>query len=113
APEIVGEQHYFVAREVQKILQRYKELQDIIAILGIDELSDNDKLIVFRARKIQKFLSQPFFVAEKFTGKEGRYVSLNNTIASFEKIVKGEFDHLPESAFYMKGSYADLQLAAA
>lgn len=109
APEIVGEQHYMVAREVQKILQRYKELQDIIAILGIDELSENDKLIVFRARKLQKFLSQPFFVAEKFTGKEGKYVTLADTITSFEKIVKGEFDHLPESAFYMKGSYSELQ----
>lgn len=111
APEIVGEQHYLVAREVQKILQRYKELQDIIAILGIDELSEDDKLIVFRARKLQKFLSQPFFVAEKFTGKEGKYVTLADTITSFEKIVKGEFDHLPEQAFYMKGSFSELEAA--
>lgn len=104
-PEIVGDDHYYVAREVQRILQRYKELQDIIAILGVNELSEEDKLIVSRARKIQKFLSQPFFVAEKFTGREGVYVKLDDTVESFKRIVNGEFDNQPESNFYMKGSY--------
>ncbi len=103
-PRIVGEEHYRTARDVQKILQRYKDLQDIIAILGIDELSEDDKLIVSRARKIQKFLSQPFFVAETFTGTAGRYVSLKDTIRSFRELVDGKYDHLPEQAFYMVGA---------
>ena len=103
-PRIVGEEHYSVAREVQKILQTYKSLQDIIAILGMDELSEEDKLTVARARKIQRFLSQPFFVAEVFTGSSGKYVELEDTIKSFDGLVKGEYDHLPEVAFYMVGS---------
>jgi F-type H+/Na+-transporting ATPase subunit beta len=103
APQYVGEEHYKVARDVQQILQRYKDLQDIIAILGMDELSEEDKLIVTRARKIQKFLSQPFFVATQFTGFEGRYVKLADTIRSFKGLVAGEYDHLPEQSFYMKG----------
>ncbi len=103
APQYVGEEHYKVARDVQQILQRYKDLQDIIAILGMDELSEEDKLIVQRARKIQKFLSQPFFVATQFTGFEGRYVKLSDTIRSFKGLVAGEYDHLPEQSFYMKG----------
>ncbi|MBU1539441.1 MAG: F0F1 ATP synthase subunit beta, partial [Alphaproteobacteria bacterium] len=102
--EIVGEKHYRVAREVQVILQRYKDLKDIIAILGMDELSEEDKLIVSRARKIQRFLSQPFFVAEQFTGADGKFVSLEDTIRSFKGIVAGEYDHLPEAAFYMVGA---------
>ncbi len=102
-PRIVGERHYRVARSVQKILQRYKDLQDIIAILGIDELSDEDKQVVARARKIQKFLSQPFFVAQQFTGRPGKYVSLEDTIRGFEGLVAGEYDQLPEQAFYMVG----------
>lgn len=103
-PRIVGETHYRVAREVQVVLQRYAELRDIIAILGIDELSDEDKLAVSRARKIQRFLSQPMFVAEQFTGFEGRYVKREDTIDGFERIVKGEMDDLPERAFYMVGT---------
>ncbi|HEB95249.1 MAG TPA: F0F1 ATP synthase subunit beta, partial [Sedimenticola thiotaurini] len=103
-PNIVGQEHYDVARAVQGTLQRYKELKDIIAILGMDELSEEDKLIVARARKIQRFLSQPFFVAEVFTGSPGKYVSLKDTIAGFKAIVEGEYDHLPEQAFYMVGS---------
>ena len=103
-PLIVGQEHYNVAREVQGILQRYKELKDIIAILGMDELSDEDKLIVSRARKIQRFLSQPFFVAEVFTGSSGKYVSLKDTITGFKAIVEGEMDDLPEQAFYMVGA---------
>ena len=102
-PQYVGERHYRVATRIQEILQRYKDLQDIIAILGMDELSEEDKLIVNRARRIQKFLSQPFFVAEQFTGLEGRYVQLEDTIESFERLVDGEFDELPEQAFYMVG----------
>jgi F-type H+/Na+-transporting ATPase subunit beta len=102
-PLIIGERHYAVAAEVQRILQRYKDLQDIIAILGMDELSEEDKVIVGRARRIQRFLSQPFHVAEQFTGSPGRYVRLEDTIESFERLVAGEFDHLPEQAFYMKG----------
>ncbi|HXF73513.1 MAG TPA: F0F1 ATP synthase subunit beta [Actinomycetota bacterium] len=102
-PRYVGEEHYRVARRVQEILQRYKNLQDIIAILGVDELSEEDKVIVARARKIQKFLSQPFFVAEQFTGIPGKYVPIDETIASFKAIVEGEYDHLPEQAFYMVG----------
>ena len=96
--------HYEVARGVQSVLQRYKELQDIIAILGMDELSEEDKLTVARARKIERFLSQPFHVAEVFTGAPGKYVSLKDTIAGFEGILKGEYDQLPEQAFYMVGS---------
>jgi F-type H+-transporting ATPase subunit beta len=103
-PLVVGEEHYSVARSVQSTLQRYKELRDIIAILGMDELSPEDKLVVSRARKIQRFLSQPFFVAEAFTGAPGKYVSLKDTIAAFKAIVAGEYDHLPEQAFYMVGT---------
>ncbi len=102
-PLVVGEEHYSVARRVQQTLQRYKELRDIIAILGMDELSPEDKLIVARARKIQRFLSQPFHVAEVFTGSPGKYVSLKDTIKGFKGIVEGEYDHLPEQAFYMVG----------
>ena len=103
-PRIVGEEHYRVAREVQKILQAYKSLQDIIAILGMDELSEEDKLTVARARKIQRFLSQPFFVAEVFTGSPGKLVDLDSTIKGFSAICSGEYDHLPEAAFYMVGT---------
>ena len=102
-PRVVGEEHYRVARDVQKILQAYKSLQDIIAILGMDELSEEDKLTVARARKIQRFLSQPFFVAEVFTGSPGKLVDLEDTIKGFDAICKGEYDHLPEAAFYMVG----------
>lgn len=107
-PNIVGEEHYAVARGVQQILQRYKELQDIIAILGMDELSEEDKETVNRARKIQKFLSQPFFVAEQFSGMQGRYVKLEDTIAGFKGIIEGEYDHIPEQAFYMAGTIEDV-----
>ena len=100
---MVGEEHYQVARSVQQTLQRYKELRDIIAILGMDELSPEDKLAVGRARKIQRFLSQPFHVAEVFTGAPGKYVPLKETIKGFKAIVAGEYDHLPEQAFYMVG----------
>lgn len=103
-PEIVGDEHYNIAREVQKVLQTYKSLQDIIAILGMDELSEEDKLIVSRARKIQRFLSQPFHVAEVFTGLPGKFVDLADTIAGFKGLVAGEYDHLPEAAFYMVGT---------
>jgi F-type H+-transporting ATPase subunit beta len=103
-PDILGEEHYRVATDVQQILQRYKELQDIIAILGIDELSDEDKQLVQRARKVERFLSQPFFVAEAFTGSPGKYVPVDETVRSFKAIVDGEFDDVPERAFYMKGS---------
>jgi F-type H+-transporting ATPase subunit beta len=102
-PQYVGERHYAVATRVQEILQRYKGLQDIIAILGMDELSEEDKIIVGRARRLERFLSQPFFVAETFTGTEGRYVKLEDTVESFERVVNGEFDELPEQAFYMVG----------
>jgi F-type H+-transporting ATPase subunit beta len=102
-PRVVGERHYGVARSVQRILQRYKDLQDIIAILGMDELSEDDKIAVQRARKIQRFLSQPFFVAEAFTGTQGRYVKLEETVEGFRQIVDGEHDDLPEQAFYMVG----------
>lgn len=108
-PEIVGEEHYRVAREVQRILQRYKDLQDIIAILGMDELSDEDKQVVNRARRIQRFLSQPFFVAEKFTGNAGQYVSLKDTVKSFAEILDGKHDDKPESAFYMKGAINEVK----
>jgi F-type H+-transporting ATPase subunit beta len=103
-PLVVGQEHYNTARDVQNTLQRYKELKDIIAILGMDELSEEDKLVVARARKVQQFLSQPFFVAEVFTGSPGKYVSLKDTIAGFRGIVDGEYDHLPEQSFYMVGS---------
>jgi F-type H+-transporting ATPase subunit beta len=103
-PNIVGEEHYRVARDVQRVLQRYKDLQDIIAILGMEELSDEDKIIVVRARKIQRFLSQPFFVAEVFSGIEGQYVPVSETVRGFREILEGKHDDKPESAFYMKGS---------
>jgi F-type H+-transporting ATPase subunit beta len=102
-PRVIGEEHYQVARDVKQVLQRYKDLQDIIAILGIDELSEDDKVAVARARKIQRFLSQPFHVAEQFTGIPGKYVSLADNIRSFKMIVNGELDDLPEQAFYMVG----------
>jgi F-type H+-transporting ATPase subunit beta len=103
-PQFLGEEHYQVARQVQRTLQRYKDLQDIIAILGIDELSEEDKVLVARARRIQSFLSQPFFVAEAFTGRPGKYVKLEDTIRSFREVVDGRHDDLPEQAFYMVGS---------
>jgi F-type H+-transporting ATPase subunit beta len=105
----VGEEHYGVARRVQEILQRYKNLQDIIAILGVDELSEEDKVIVSRARKIQRFLSQPFFVAEQFTGVKGKYVPVEETIASFKALAEGEYDHLPEQAFFLVGSIEEAE----
>jgi len=108
-PKIVGERHYKVARGVQKVLQRYKDLQDIIAIMGMDELSDEDKMTVARARKIQKFLSQPFFVAEVFTQNPGKYVSLEQTITGFEEILEGKHDDKPEQAFYMKGDISEVK----
>ena len=103
APEIVGDRHYKVARQVQEVLQRYKELQDIIAILGLDELSEEDKIIVARARKVQKFLSQPFFVGKVFTGLDGIYCPVEETIQSFEALVSGELDEVPEQAFFNVG----------
>lgn len=108
SPDIVGIEHYNVARSVQKVLQRYKDLQDIIAILGIDELSDEDKLTVSRARKIQRFLTQPFFVAEQFTGIPGAYVKIGDMIKGFKMILEGELDHIPEQDFYMKGGIAEV-----
>jgi len=111
-PNVVGEEHYQVARQVQEILQRYKDLQDIIAILGMDELSEDDKATVTRARKIQKFLSQPFHVAEAFTGTKGVYVKLADTIQGFKELVSGKYDHLPEQAFYMVGTIDDALAAA-
>jgi F-type H+-transporting ATPase subunit beta len=106
--DIVGEEHYMVAREVQRVLQRYKDLQDIISILGMDELSDEDKLTVARARKIQRFLSQPFFVAEQFTGRPGKYVRRADTVRSFKEILEGKYDHVPEQKFYMVGSIEEV-----
>jgi F-type H+-transporting ATPase subunit beta len=103
-PKVIGDRHYKVARDVQRTLQRYKDLQDIIAILGMDELSEDDKLLVARARKVQKFLSQPFFVAAQFTGLKGQYVPLKETIESFEEIMSGKYDDLPEQAFYLVGN---------
>jgi F-type H+-transporting ATPase subunit beta len=103
-PRVVGEEHYEVAREVQRVLQRYKDLQDIIAILGVDELSEEDKLTVARARKIQQFFSQPMFVAQQFTGREGRYVPIHETVRGFRMILDGELDDIPEQAFYMRGN---------
>jgi len=108
-PEIVGEEHYRVAREVQRVLQRYKDLQDIIAILGMEELSEEDKQTVARARRIQRFLSQPFFVAEQFTNNPGQYVKLSDTIQSFQEILDGKHDDKPESAFYLKGAIKDVK----
>src|SRR5439155_14143252 len=102
-PRVVGDEHYQVARDVQRVLQTYKSLQDIIAILGMDELSEEDKLVVARARKIQRFLSQPFFVAEVFTGSPGKLVAIADTISGFKGIVEGKYDDLPEAAFYMVG----------
>jgi F-type H+-transporting ATPase subunit beta len=106
-PNIVGEEHYSVAREVQQVLQRYKDLQDIIAILGIEELSEEDKLVVWRARKIERFFSQPMFVAEQFTGQEGRYVPLKDTVRGFREVLEGKHDDLPEQAFHMVGTIED------
>jgi len=106
--QFLGDRHYKVATSVQRILQRYKELQDIIAILGMDELSEEDKLVVGRARRLQRFMSQPFAVAEQFTGITGKYVKLEDTISSFERVVDGEFDNLPEQAFYMAGGIDDV-----
>jgi F-type H+-transporting ATPase subunit beta len=106
--QYIGDRHYKVATEVQRILQRYKELQDIIAILGMDELSEDDKKIVGRARRLQRFMSQPFAVAEQFTGITGRYVKLEETISSFERLVAGEFDQYPEQAFFMAGGIEDV-----
>ncbi len=113
SPSIVGEEHYAVARQVQMTLQRYKDLQDIIAILGLDELSEDDKLTVSRARKIERFLSQPFFVAAQFTGRVGRYVPLKETISGFKEILSGALDELPEQAFYLQGNIDDVKAAAA
>jgi F-type H+-transporting ATPase subunit beta len=107
-PEVVGEEHYRVAREVQRILQRYKDLQDIIAILGMEELSDEDKQTVARARRIQRLLTQPFYVAEQFTGNAGQYVSLKQTIADFDEVIKGKYDDRAEADFYMLGSLKDI-----
>lgn len=111
-PKIVGEEHYSVARSVQAILQRYKELQDIINILGMDELSEEDKKLVYRARKIKKYLSQPFFVATNFTGYDGKYVAIKDTIRGFKEIVEGKMDDIPEAAFYMKGTIEEVYEAA-
>ena len=108
SPDVVGDEHYTVARNVQKVLQRYKDLQDIIAILGIDELSDEDKLTVARARKIQRFLTQPFFVAEQFTSIPGSYVKVEDTIKGFKQIIDGTLDHIPEQDFYMKGGLEEV-----
>ncbi|MBF8278518.1 MAG: atpD, partial [Candidatus Brocadiaceae bacterium] len=107
-PRILGQEHYDVAREVQRILQRYKELQDFIAILGMEELSEDDKVLVARARRLQKFLSQPFFVAEQFTGSKGKYVPLKDSIRAFKEVVEGKHDSLPEQAFYMVGGIEEV-----
>jgi F-type H+-transporting ATPase subunit beta len=111
-PLIVGEEHYSVAREVQQVLQRYRDLQDIIAILGVDELSDEDKLAVARARRVQRFLSQPMFVAERFTGRPGRYVPVEETLRGFRGILDGTYDGVPEQAFFMQGTIEDVLRAA-
>ncbi len=111
-PQIVGEEHYNVARGVQETLQRYKDLQDIIAILGIEELSEDDKIVVGRARRMQRMFSQPFFVAEQFTGTPGKYVKIQDTIASFREILDGKVDHLPEQAFFYKGGIDEVKAAA-
>jgi F-type H+/Na+-transporting ATPase subunit beta len=107
-PNVVGEEHYKCARDVQALLQRFKELQDIIAILGMDELSEEDKLVVSRARKAQRFLSQPFFVAEQFTGLKGKYVDIKDTIRGFRELLDGKHDEVPEQAFYMVGTIEDV-----
>jgi F-type H+/Na+-transporting ATPase subunit beta len=107
-PLIIGEEHYNTAREVQQVLQRYKDLQDIIAILGVDELSADDKLLVARARKIEQFLSQPMVVAEQFTGREGKYVKIKDTVRGFRMILDGEVDYIPEQMFYMAGPIEDV-----
>ena len=109
APEFVGQEHYDVARGVQKVLQRYKDLQDIIAILGMDELSPDDKLTVYRARKIQRFLSQPFTVAQVFTGREGKQVPVAETVRAFKEILEGKHDDVPEQNFYMKGGIDEIK----
>jgi F-type H+-transporting ATPase subunit beta len=111
-PLIVGEEHYAVARQVQQTLQRYKDLQDIIAILGVEELSEDDKLIVARARKIQRFLTQPMYVAAQFTGRDGRYVKIEETVRGFREILEGKHDDLPEQAFYMVGTIEEAVEAA-
>jgi F-type H+-transporting ATPase subunit beta len=111
-PEILGDEHFRVANEVKNVLQRYRELQDIIAILGIDELSDEDRQLVQRARKIERFLSQPFHVAEAFTGTPGQYVPIGETVRSFAEVLEGKHDDLPESAFFLKGSIDDVVEAA-
>jgi F-type H+-transporting ATPase subunit beta len=111
-PRIVGQEHYDVAQKVKRVLQTYKDLQDIIAILGIDELTEEQKITVARARKIQKFLSQPFHVAEQFTGFQGKYVKVEDTVRSFKEIVEGKHDDVPEQAFYMKGSIDEVLAAA-
>jgi F-type H+-transporting ATPase subunit beta len=110
-PQVVGQEHYDIARSVQKVLQRYKDLQDIIAILGVDELSDEDKLTVARARKLQRFFSQPFTVAQVFTGLEGKYVPLKDTIKGFKEILDGKYDRIPENYFYLKGAIEDVVAA--
>merc|ERR1739844_778205 len=111
-PRVIGDEHYEVARSTQKLLQDYKGLQDIIAILGMDELSEDDKLVVSRARKVQKFMSQPFHVAEVFTGTAGKFVSLDDTIAGFSEIINGDYDDFPEGAFYMVGNIDDVKAKA-
>jgi F-type H+-transporting ATPase subunit beta len=111
-PNVVGKEHYEIAREVQRVLQRYKDLQDVIAILGIEELSEEDKLTVVRARKIQRFLTQPMFVTEVFTGRPGKYVSLSESIRGFKEILEGKHDVLPEQAFYMVGTIEEAVEAA-
>ena len=111
SPDVVGKEHYEVAREVQRVLQRYKDLQDIIAILGLEELSDEDKVLVSRARKMQKFLSQPFFVAQQFTGQPGRYVKIGETVKGFKMILDGEMDEVSEQDFYLKGSIEEVLAA--
>jgi F-type H+-transporting ATPase subunit beta len=111
-PGVVSDEHYDVATRVQQLLQRYKDLQDIIAILGMDELSDEDKVVVQRARKVERFLSQPFFVAQVFTGRPGKYVKLEDTIRSFREVLEGKHDDLPEQAFYLQGDIADVLAAA-
>ena len=112
-PEILGMEHYLVAREIQRILQRYKDLQDIIAILGMDELSEDDKMLVARARKIQRFLSQPFFVAEAFTGMPGKSTAMADTVRSFKELCEGKWDHLPEQAFMYVGAVEEAAAKAA
>src|SRR6266498_4159575 len=112
APEYVGQEHYSVARQVQQILQRYKDLQDIIAILGMDELSEEDKITVGRARRIERFLSQNTFVAKQFTGIEGSFVPVKETVEAFKKLTEGEYDHFPEQAFFMCGGLEDLERQA-